>query len=48
MVDKLKLRIKARLCFGLVKLEFDEEKVIGNWLAWEDGQATALIIDSVY
>jgi len=41
MVDRLKIRVTARLCFGLLKLGFNEDRVIGDWLAWNDGQALA-------
>jgi len=40
-VDRLKMRIDARLCFGLVKFHFDEDDALGDWLAWKDGQVLA-------
>ena len=39
--DRLKTRINARLCFGVVHIKFDEDDVIGNWEAWNDGQVLA-------
>ena len=41
LVDRMKNRITARLCFGLIKVHIDEDDAVGNWLAWKDGQVLA-------